>query len=203
MDKFDFNKKKFENYVVAHSYFMKRKSISIKRLLKNCKYRGGIGLDIGCGSGEMERLIFKNFKNLIGVDPALNQIKKATAKKIPNCKFLVGDSITNNFPSKFFDLVIIVNVLHHINNKSNQINLIKNCHRILKDNGTMLIYEHNPLNPLVWLKFYYYSKVDQGCTMIDPFTIKKTNKRLGFSKNKLSFLFSEGFGEYVLISKKL
>lgn len=197
---FDFDNKKFERYIKGHSYFMKRKSISIKKLLK--KYKKGVGLDLGCGSGEMEQLIWKNFKEIVAIDPSPNQIKKAKEKKLPNCQFKICDGLQPNLPKNYFDFIIVVNVLHHIHSKKERSLVIENCYNLLKKNGILLIYEHNPLNPLVWFKFNYFSEIDRGCKMVDPYWLKKISKRRGFKLNKISYLFSEALGEYALISKK-
>lgn len=193
MKSFDFNEEKFETYVPLHDYFLKRKAHVIKKIVKNKRLKC---LDIGCGSGEMAKLVHSNFMKFIGVDTARNQIKKSNSLKLPNCEFKMNKGTQLDFMDNCFDIVLITNVLHHIDHRDH-IYLIKEVKRILKNKGEGLIFEHNPFNPLIWFRFYYVSKIDKGCKMINPFGLKRKLNKLGF-KAKLRFLFSEGFGEYYI-----
>jgi len=193
---FDFDKEAYEKYVPGHSYFMSRKISIIKKSIRN---KNLICLDIGCGSGEIESLLHDNFKEIVGIDSAKNKIKGAKNRKLTNCKFKINKGIKLNFKKNSFDVVLIINVLHHIKHEEHKM-LLKGVKRVLKDKGQCLIFEHNPLNPLVWLRFYYFSKIDKGCKMLNPFLLKENLKTIGF-RSKLKFIYSEGCGEYYIQSK--
>lgn len=193
MESFDFNEKKFETHVPFHNYFLKRKAHVIKRIVENKKLNC---LDIGCGSGEMEKLIYRDFKKITGIDTSKNRIREANSIRLSNCEFKTNEGVEVDFKDNSFDIVLIINVLHHIEYKDRN-KFLKEVKRVLKYKGISLFFEHNPINPLVWYRFYNVSKIDKGCQMVNPLKLKRKLNELGF-KSKLRFMYSEGFGEYYI-----
>ncbi|OGH18551.1 MAG: hypothetical protein A3F31_05065 [Candidatus Levybacteria bacterium RIFCSPHIGHO2_12_FULL_38_12] len=96
-------------------------------------------LDIGCGTGILSQY-FSN-ADYIGIDIDQNLIDFAK-KKYPY-KFITmsGDKIT--FPSNSFDAILIVGVIHHMNNNVST-NVLLHMKRILRKNGKALIIEAIP-----------------------------------------------------------
>ena len=82
-----------------------------------------------------------------------------------------------------FDVVLIINVMHHIDS-GDHLDFLKEVYRVLQPEGKFFVYEHNPLHPLVYLRFYYLSEVDKGAHMINPFKIKQHLKATGFQQIK-------------------
>jgi len=197
MKRFDFDRESFEKEIPMHDYFMKRKASSIKKKVP----RGLTCLDIGCGSGEMEFLLKDHFKKIIGLDPTPNQIKIAKKRGLKNCDFEVGTAVKLKSRDNSFDVVIIINVMHHIEEKEH-VKVLKEAYRVLKKKGRLLVYEHNPLHPLIWIRFYYFSKIDKGERMINPFKMRNMFKKAGFKKTRFNFLISECLGEYYVVGKK-
>jgi len=69
-------------------------------------------LEIGCGTGYFGQF-FNNYTG-VDIDPAYiagakRQYESATRK------FLVGDATALDFPDKSFDKVVVINVIHHLN----------------------------------------------------------------------------------------
>lgn len=84
-----------------------------------------IVLDIGCGNGALTYDIAKKAKNVIGIDLNKNNIAIAKEKyPAPNTEYIVGD-VTGELPNKKFDVVILSNVLEHIENRVEFLKKIK------------------------------------------------------------------------------
>jgi ubiquinone/menaquinone biosynthesis C-methylase UbiE len=93
-------------------------------------------LDIGCGSGEISR--FFNNLDYIGIDVNPDYIE--FARKIYKKNFEVMNAQKLRFKKRYFDYVVIIGVLHHIDDKN--CNLILNeITRVIKDNGKIIIIE--------------------------------------------------------------
>jgi len=200
---YDFNKRQFGKDVRFHKYFLKIKGNILLSKLK--KLRGNIKklnlLDIGCNNGEFEELIAHEFNKIVGIDVVRSQIKKAKFRNIPNCEFLIMNGKNLKFNEKKFDVIIIINILHHVS-ESNHFQLLKESYRVLKPKGILIIFEHNPHNPLVFLRFRYISKIDKGCDMIYPRNLKNKCDLAKFKNIKIEYVLSELWGEYCLLCKK-
>ncbi len=94
----------------------------LKKLLKNYpKEKELIIIDLGCGNGDMLRIVFRflkknkyNFK-LIGVDAnryTINYAKKLS-KNYPEITYLQHDIFSEEFKSLKYDLVLATLFLHH------------------------------------------------------------------------------------------
>lgn len=104
-------------------------------------------LDIGCGTGRYALRLAEKSKEVVGTDVSEKSIefakKVANRNNINNFKGIVTDYV---IPYKnYFDHVLVVNVIHHID----KLDLIlQKARGSLKDDGSMVLFEFNPLNPL-------------------------------------------------------
>lgn len=116
-------------------------------------------LDFGCGDGNSARYICTYFPNAkyCGIDVSANSIREAAktcsaayAKgELPrgSYRFLNYGGRRLPFEDNTFDMVYMACVMHHIIPYS-RIAVVHECMRVLKPNGKLVIFEHNPLNPL-------------------------------------------------------
>jgi 2-polyprenyl-3-methyl-5-hydroxy-6-metoxy-1,4-benzoquinol methylase len=90
-------------------------------------------LDIGCGRGELDFDVAKKAKEVIGIDIKERNIKIAREKySAPNLEYIVGDA-TKYYSNvgltkshiKQFDVIILSNVLEHIDERVEFLNNIK------------------------------------------------------------------------------
>lgn len=96
-------------------------------------------LDFGCGIGILASIFPK--KKYVGFD--LDSEAISYAKEInPGYNFLVGDATTFKFKEKF-DLIIVVGVLHHLNDKEVR-SAMKIMSRLLSEKGSIVIIEAIP-----------------------------------------------------------
>jgi len=83
-------------------------------------------LDIGCGNGALTFEVAKKAKKVVGIDLDKKNIKIAKEKhQAPNIEYLVGDA-TKNLPNQKFDVIILSNVLEHIENRVELLQKIRN-----------------------------------------------------------------------------
>lgn len=90
-------------------------------------------LDAGCGNGR--QFIHPN---TIGVDFSENLLLDALDK--PNLSLVKANVIALPFRSNTFDVVLSIAVIHHLSTPERRTNAINEIKRVLKDNGTCLLY---------------------------------------------------------------
>ncbi|XP_060073865.1 S-adenosylmethionine-dependent methyltransferase Rv2258c-like [Ylistrum balloti] len=102
-------------------------------------------LDLGCGGGNLTRALRKRFKDadIYGADLSETAITKAEAlsKSVKNLKFVKTD--ITRMPADWtrkFDWVILYDVLHDL---PDNVNAMKEVHRVLKDDGAVSIVDPN------------------------------------------------------------
>jgi len=109
-------------------------------------------LDVGCGNGVFLPILSPKCRRLVGVDISsdmLNDASDTIAKLKCNNISLVHSSVEDMpFETCEFDLIVIVDVLHHLPEPKVALSEIK---RVLKPGGRVLVFEPNKLNPLLWL----------------------------------------------------
>ncbi|NGX28405.1 MAG: Ubiquinone biosynthesis O-methyltransferase, partial [Candidatus Anoxychlamydiales bacterium] len=99
-------------------------------------FSGNSALELGCGDGEMTKIISKDFKNLTVVDGSLKFIDEAKAKlNRPNIDF--QHSTFENFSTdKTFDIIFMCHILEHL---SDPTYILKKAKKWLKKSGKILI----------------------------------------------------------------
>jgi len=98
-----------------------------------------IVLDSGCGNGYGAKYLAENGANFVfGVDIDKKIIKKCEKRyrNVNNLSFVHCDSTTLGFESEFFDVVVSMEVIEHIQNYRKYLNEI--C-RVLKRGGLFII----------------------------------------------------------------
>lgn len=107
-------------------------------VLKKIPYNAKI-LEIGCGSGfVLEKLHQMGYRNLYGIEPSLDAVKKAK-KKLKN--FIINDVFKPRlYKPNMFDFIFFIQTLDHIS-KPNQ--FLQECYRLLKPKGLILAFNHN------------------------------------------------------------
>lgn len=106
-------------------------------------------LDVGCGSGLMESILNNKFNSIVGVDIAADAIKEAKQAGL-NAQFINYDGQKLPFNDNEFDVVFACSVFHHI--PYNQRLLVaKEMFRVATRGGLVVIFEHNPWNPITRL----------------------------------------------------
>lgn len=103
-------------------------------------------LDIGCGIGNFHGLLQPLFGELHGVDVSRQSIEKAIQNH-PKVHYQSYDGLRLPFDDGSFDLVFSICVMHHVPPDQWQL-FVSEMKRVLKKRGLVLVFEHNPRNPL-------------------------------------------------------
>jgi SAM-dependent methyltransferase len=104
-------------------------------------------LDIGCGPGETDRILDGRVARLAGIDTSAAMVE-AARKRNPWAEYRVTEAgAPFPFPDGSFDLAFAICVLHHVEPPQRPA-LISEAVRVTRPGGALVIFEHNPLNPL-------------------------------------------------------
>ena len=112
---------------------------------------GGVGLDVGCGSGALTIACAKRNPQgkMIGIDRWGKEYasfslplceKNAAAEGVRNASFRRGNAVKLDFPDESFDAVTSNYVYHNITGKDKQQLLLETL-RVLKKGGTFAIHD--------------------------------------------------------------
>jgi len=140
----DSDEKAYNSDMCVQRYFQRRKTKSIKDLLKASNE--DIILDIGCGSGvQLQALDLAAPKLLIGTDLSLNALKYAKNKNIPNCEFVQCDAQQLPFKTQSINKIICAELIEHL---PEPILMINEAQRVLKHDGSIVITTPNKIS--IW-----------------------------------------------------
>ena len=132
-------------------------------------------LDAGCGDGRFFEQLWTTGSGvaLHGADLSENMIGVARTKAIPNASFVIGDAEALPYADAYFDTIYCLNSFHHYPCPDR---VARECHRLLKPGGTLIIGEVyvmpglrqviNRLLPLGWTGDYrMYAKTSLNTLM--------------------------------------
>lgn len=113
--------------------------------------KGKTLLDVGCGDGTDAEIFIENFGlKVTGTDVYLDK-NIANIKKL---KFKKGSILSLPFPSQSFDYIFLHDVLHHVDEKTQNIEkhikALKELRRVCQKKGVICIVEGNRYNPLFY-----------------------------------------------------
>lgn len=95
--------------------------------------KDGLLLDVGCGDGNNIMTMEQKGWRGVGIDFDEQAIKNAKKKGL---NVHPGDLFSQKFDSESFDAIIMNHVIEHI---PHPVELLQECHRILKKNGVMVV----------------------------------------------------------------
>ena len=106
-------------------------------------------LDVGCGVGKTDRLLEPHIGPLTGVDVSSASVERAHREN-PTVHYESYDGRILPFQNESFDVAFVICVLHHVL-PEDRVPLLTEMKRVLKPGGLLLVFEHNPFNPLTQL----------------------------------------------------
>lgn len=114
-------------------------------------------LDLGCGNGRVRNFLPKEIipeGNYFGFDLS-EKLLKIARNQNPKDHFFKGDfAQTLPFGSENFEMVISIAAFHHLLNKQDQLNFLKECFRILKPGGKIFITTWILPKKYFWMNFW-------------------------------------------------
>jgi ubiquinone/menaquinone biosynthesis C-methylase UbiE len=103
-------------------------------------------LDVGCGIGLVEQELARGVGQLCGADVSLKSLEFARSRA-PTAHFVRYNGMNLPFGDASFDAVFASCVLHHVAPNVRPC-FIAEMLRPLRQNGVVVIIEHNPANPV-------------------------------------------------------
>lgn len=156
----DLEKVDFDNYVddyekllnehveffgEENNYFAKYKIKLVKATINSTPLNI---LEFGCGIGRNLKFLGEFFpkSHIYGCDISAKSLDVAN-KENPEIDLFLLDPVEMEKNQDKFDLIFVSCVFHHIN-PSERKNTIQNIYNMLKKDGFIYIFEHNPYNPI-------------------------------------------------------
>jgi SAM-dependent methyltransferase len=201
----DFNKSKdsyrsaIDNSVAFtgadHAFFITEKG---KMILSLAQRRFAAGrklrvLDVGCGHGFVHPVLLEAGHDVTGVEIA-EEVLTLAAKANPGARYLPYDGHALPVPDASFDIVTVMCVLHHVPVPQWE-SFLKELRRVLSPEGLIVIFEHNPINPVVNYLFHHgFGGMDEGATMIGRRKLERLLGKAGCSQVQSGYIFFTPFG---------
>lgn len=177
------------SYLFRYYYKQYDKFMSTFKLDKNNSIVNTLGdvnnlnvLDIGGGTGTLANILIDLGANVTIVDP---EVKMTDMAKEKNININVINSYSHEIPleNNSIDLIVIRDAFHHIIEKDNT---LKECSRLLKSSGKILIYEFEKTHIITKLIFIFerscFEKVNMVSSMEIDILAKTYFKRLNIEK---------------------
>ena len=125
-------------------------------------------LDYGCGIGNLYDSVPTIFPQAIytGVDSSKKSINEAQSRFSDNPNFQELNS--SQWKNSKYDLIFSSGVFHHIPHQEHG-SIINHLSRLLNQNGKIVIWEHNPINPIT-------QKIVKECPFDKDAVLIRSNK---------------------------
>jgi demethylmenaquinone methyltransferase/2-methoxy-6-polyprenyl-1,4-benzoquinol methylase len=121
-------------------------------------------LDLGGGTGRLARYLRKSGADVWLLDSSLPMLKRARLA-LPACRVFHGDAADMPFHDEFFDLVLIVDALHHFRRQEQ---VLKESCRVLRTGGDLYILDFTPQSPLIRLLERLERLAGEGSLFLTP-----------------------------------
>ncbi len=156
-----------------HAFFLEAKARVLLALVRRRLGDPGAlhALDVGCGAGLMDAYLGE-LGELEGVDPSEALVARARQEN-PDVRYHVGDGTRLPFGDGGFDLSFAVCVLHHVAPAARP-RFAAELVRVTRPGGLVVVFEHNPLNPLTRLAVARCA-FDEDAVLLGP---RETRRRL-------------------------
>jgi len=165
-------------------------------------------LDLGCGDGVVTNYIASICKvndKVFGVD--INPIRLERAKKnCQNANFILGDATKLQFSNNSFEVVVLHHIIEHIPNNER---VLEECHRVLKEDGYLILGVPNEggVNGSIYRMIHKKAyKESEHIHFYSSRSMKRLVNENGFNciENKgFGFLFPFAPIHYIILQNKL
>ena len=158
---FDHVAEQYDSIFPAHiaAHYLRKRTRLIGALL-----RGGIGLDVGCGTGALLEAL-RPSGTVFGADnsPGMLAVLRRNGR---------GEAVASSvemlpFADATFDVVFCVAALHHIAEAEAVRRTIREMVRVARPGGALVIWDHNPRNPY-WPRLMRRAPQDTGAERLIP-----------------------------------
>jgi 2-polyprenyl-3-methyl-5-hydroxy-6-metoxy-1,4-benzoquinol methylase len=140
-------------------------------------------LDYGCGVGMVTEQLSKRFSRVEGYDPSQQSVTSAR-RRAPAARFHTD---LQAMPDGEFGLVIMSGVLHHVNPRERAEVLHQAAAKLRPGDGRLVVFEHNPLNPLT-RRAVAQCAFDDDAILLWPWEARRLLRQAGLRAVKLRFI---------------
>ncbi len=138
----------------------------------------GLYLDIGCGTGNYTNELQKSGFKFIGIDPSQKMLDKAKAKN-SEINWKIGTAENTELPANYVDGIIGSLTIHHWENLEQG---FAEMHRVLKENGKIVIFTSTPKQMKgYWLNQYFPKMLNDSIAQMPSYAnVASAMKKSGF-----------------------
>jgi 2-polyprenyl-3-methyl-5-hydroxy-6-metoxy-1,4-benzoquinol methylase len=164
----------------APEYFAVYKQHVLERLL-GAGFERPI-LDFGCGIGNLTTHLANAFPRVDGYDPS-GECVKVAATRAPAARFF---SDAGEIPRDHYGALVLANVLHHVTPDERPA-LLASAASMLAPGGRLVVFEHNPLNPLT-RRAVAACPFDENAVLLYPWEVLRLLRGAALSDATLDFI---------------
>ncbi len=139
-------------------------------------------LDYGCGIGNVTEQLVRSFTNVHAYDPSGKSLAVAR-QRAPTATFYEN---ADALPDGKFEAIILSGVLHHVP-PSERVALMSGLRAKLAPSGRVVVFEHNPLNPLT-RRVVKNCAFDDDAILLWPWEAKRLLGAAGFRTVALDYI---------------
>jgi demethylmenaquinone methyltransferase/2-methoxy-6-polyprenyl-1,4-benzoquinol methylase len=153
---------------------------SIEIIKENMRFKNSdLVIDVGGGTGYITDYFTSEIKSGVVLDFSRNMLSKNKNLKILK---VVADGTKLPLKTDISNVAIVNSLLHHVSYKK-QIMVLKECYRILSQNGTLFIVESAAIQKFSAKLFRILERAFVGKTyFITPESLSSNLKTIGFKK---------------------
>ncbi len=151
----------------------------------HCLERLGIGepiLDFGCGIGSLTEQLVKTFSRVHGYDPSTESLRVAK-ERAPRATF---HAELGDVPDAAFETAVLAGVLHHVEPRGRGA-LLGDVRQKLGPGGRVVVFEHNPINPLT-RRAVAACAFDDDAILLWPWQVTRVLSQAGFVDVDLRYI---------------
>ena len=173
--------------VEALDYFASYKIEYLKTLWRGRGRQPRVLLDFGAGIGNALGPMHEAFPeaDIVALDVSRASLVLVDAQKIPHVRTLAYNGLQIPLADASIDCIFIACVFHHIP-AEHHVTLLRELRRVLRPDGALVLFEHNPLNPLTRLAVAR-CEFDRDAVLIGAGEMRRRLKAGGFASVERRF----------------
>jgi SAM-dependent methyltransferase len=144
-------------------------------------------LDFGAGVGTSVPYFRKYLPHcrLTCLDVSHRSLEVGRARFGDKAEFVHFGGSRVPFSDASFDLVFFACVLHHVAHSEHSV-LLAEAYRVLRPAGSLVVFEHNPYNPLT-VHAVNTCPFDANAVLLTPASLRRSAERAGFPRGVLRY----------------
>jgi SAM-dependent methyltransferase len=144
-------------------------------------------LDFGAGVGTSLPYFRKYFphSHVTCLDVSSKSLEVGRSRFPGQADFVHFDGTRIPFPDGHFDLVFLACVMHHIPH-SEHVAILKDARRVLRPEGSLVVFEHNPFNPLT-VRAVNTCEFDVNAVLLRPGALRRNALKAGFADASICY----------------